>query len=248
VTITLDGQANDGEINVPNRLNENDNIQPDVEDVTGGDGDDSITGSPGDNQLDGGLGNDTLVGNGGDDALFGRAGADTLNATGAGSTLLDGGSGNDALISVDQSRDEDQCGSGTDGVSADGRDEVHGDCEVVKVTPPAQVVIGPVGVTKTGYITARISCPASEPSCVGVVKWKTSKRFGRIFIQAGQASYRVAGGRVAVVKALVPPKFRKVLHRAKKVGFSVTVTNVNATTGLSSTTTAKKTVKTKALH
>jgi Ca2+-binding RTX toxin-like protein len=216
--------------------------------VTGTDGADSLTGSPADNDLTGGDGNDTLVGNGGNDGLFGVRGADVLNAAGAGSTHLDGGDGNDTLVSQDATRDEDQCGAGTDSVQADGRDEVHGDCENVKVAPPGKVVIGKVSVTKTGYVLVRITCPATEPSCAGILTIKTKKKFGKIKLKLGNPSYRANGGKVAVVKALIPPKFRATLGKAKKVALTITVTNVNAVTGLSSSKSATKTVKTTVLR
>jgi Ca2+-binding RTX toxin-like protein len=56
VTVTLDGQANDGE------AGENDNAEASVENVTGGAGDDTLTGGDGDNVLTGGAGNDTIDG------------------------------------------------------------------------------------------------------------------------------------------------------------------------------------------
>ncbi|MEY2433489.1 MAG: hypothetical protein QOC92_3214, partial [Acidimicrobiaceae bacterium] len=246
ITVTLDGQANDGELASPNRLVENDTVGADVEDVFTGSADDTITGSPSDNELGGGSGNDTIVGNGGNDALFGSDGNDNLNGAGPnGSVHVDGGQGNDTIVIADLSRDEADCGAGTDSVSADARDEIHGDCETVQVTPPAQVVIGTVTVTKSGYVLVRVTCPATEPSCVGVVNIKTKKKIGKIILKLGSPSYRAAGGKVSVVKSTIPPAFRLALGKAKKVAIAVTVTNVNAVTGLSSTKSATKTVNTK---
>ncbi|MGO4670630.1 peroxidase family protein [Bosea sp. 2RAB26] len=47
-----------------------------IENVTGGSGDDSLTGNGGNNTLNGGLGNDTLNGGGGTDTMIGGAGDD----------------------------------------------------------------------------------------------------------------------------------------------------------------------------
>ena len=73
--ITLDGVADDGQSSPA----EQDNLGDDVEDVTGGSGDDFISGNALDNKLDGMLGADTLSGLGGRDELTGGPGYDTLN-------------------------------------------------------------------------------------------------------------------------------------------------------------------------
>jgi Ca2+-binding RTX toxin-like protein len=76
-----------------------------VENLTAGNGADTLignganntlTGGNGDDALDGGGGNDTLSGGNGNDLLQGGAGVDTLTA-GAGNDTLVGGSGNDQL-------------------------------------------------------------------------------------------------------------------------------------------------------
>jgi Ca2+-binding RTX toxin-like protein len=66
-------------------LGEHDTIAADVEDATGGNGNDLITGGGGDNYLVGGAGNDVIGGAGGDDDLD----------PGDGSDQLDGGTGED---------------------------------------------------------------------------------------------------------------------------------------------------------
>jgi Ca2+-binding RTX toxin-like protein len=60
-----------------------------IENVTGGGGNDELTGDGGVNLLGGGVGNDTLTGGGGNDTLSGGAGNDTFFAT-------EGGDGNDS--------------------------------------------------------------------------------------------------------------------------------------------------------
>ena len=86
LAVSLDGVANDGRVagrglDYP----ENDNVEPDVENVVGGAGDDSLSGSAGPNRL---------VGNGGDDMLRGGAGDDVLDG-GTGRDWMFGGFGND---------------------------------------------------------------------------------------------------------------------------------------------------------
>jgi Ca2+-binding RTX toxin-like protein len=81
VVVTLDTTANDGQ------SGETDKIAVDVENVSGGTGNDRLTGSNAANLLDGGGGDDTL--NGGD-------AADTLRG-GLGNDTLEGGNGNDTL-------------------------------------------------------------------------------------------------------------------------------------------------------
>ena len=67
-----------------------------VENVIGGDGNDTIVGSTAANQLDAGLGDDSLNGGDGNDTLLGGAGNDTLIG-GLGTDSLSGGVGNDTL-------------------------------------------------------------------------------------------------------------------------------------------------------
>ncbi|WP_380785607.1 VCBS domain-containing protein [Sphingomonas sp. R86521] len=67
-----------------------------IENVTGGSGNDVITGDNNANILNGGAGNDTLSGGGGNDTLNGGTGNDTLNG-GAGDDFLYGGDGVDQL-------------------------------------------------------------------------------------------------------------------------------------------------------
>jgi len=93
VNVTIDATANDGE------AGEADKVMTDVENVTGGAGDDVIVGSASDNVLAGGAGNDTLSGGLGNDTLRGGAGNDVMNGD-AGDDVFDEGSatsGNDQM-------------------------------------------------------------------------------------------------------------------------------------------------------
>lgn len=91
IVVSLDGGANDGHAAGGGKKAERDNVAADVENVSGGAGNDVLIGSVGKNTLKGGPGNDTLTGNGGDDLLVGGAGADRL----------DGGEGDDVLLAID---------------------------------------------------------------------------------------------------------------------------------------------------
>jgi uncharacterized delta-60 repeat protein len=98
LTISLDGIANDG------AAGEKDNIRIDVENVTGGNGNDVIYGSnafnhlfggPGDDRIYGRAGGDFLYGGPGRDALFGEDGDDRLISRDAFADFLAGGLGYD---------------------------------------------------------------------------------------------------------------------------------------------------------
>lgn len=88
LTITLDDAANDGE------NGERDNVETNVERVTGGAGGDRLIGDGGANTLIGGGGSDTLVGGGSGDSLQGGDGDDILDGS-SGADDVQGGSGND---------------------------------------------------------------------------------------------------------------------------------------------------------
>ena len=90
VNVRLDGLAGDGE------PGEGDNILPDVENVDGGAGSDTLIGSPLPNRLLGGAGADLLAGGDGDDFLYGEDEADFLFG-GGGNDFLLGGDGDDRI-------------------------------------------------------------------------------------------------------------------------------------------------------
>jgi Ca2+-binding RTX toxin-like protein len=101
VAVVLDAVATDGQ------AGELDKIMLDVENVTGGAGNDELTGSTLDNVLEGGIGNDTLSGGAGNDTLRGGADTDALNgdagndtfdeAADTGNDTLTGGAGTDTV-------------------------------------------------------------------------------------------------------------------------------------------------------
>ena len=89
VNVTLDAADNDGE------AEENDDVAGDIENATGGTGDDILTGNNDANVLRGGGGNDMLTGRPGVDAFFGDGGDDVLETRDGAQENVDCGEGND---------------------------------------------------------------------------------------------------------------------------------------------------------
>lgn len=122
VNVSLDGAANDtsgpcGSNGVISSVLETDDIEADVENVTGGAGADTITGSSSNNVIDGAGGRDTLGGG---------IGTDTLDA-GAGGAIMDGGAQADVFATTSTSQGTVTYASraapvlaSTDGVANDG--------------------------------------------------------------------------------------------------------------------------------
>jgi Ca2+-binding RTX toxin-like protein len=101
--ISLDNLANDG------AAGDSANVMADVENVTGGSGNDKIVGNPFANVLKGGAGNDTIYGGAGNDTLDGGSGRD----------MLFGQDGNDTLLAKDGRTDTLDGGTGFDKAQRD---------------------------------------------------------------------------------------------------------------------------------
>lgn len=117
LTVTVGATANDG------LTGELDNIQADVEIVTGGTGADTMTASTSVAiTFNGGAGDDILTGNGAADTLNGDAGNDTLAGAG-GNDTLNGGDGDDTFTEGTASNGGDvfNGGNGTDTVDYSAR-------------------------------------------------------------------------------------------------------------------------------
>ncbi len=85
-----------------------------IENVVGGQNNDTITGNSGNNVLDGQAGNDTIYGGIGNDTLYGGAGNDQLYG-GFGTDTVNGGAGNDVIYVLDgEYGDNVDGGGGTD--------------------------------------------------------------------------------------------------------------------------------------
>jgi Ca2+-binding RTX toxin-like protein len=139
VYVAIDGQGYDGEVG------EYDNVHTDVENLTGGLGNDVLAGSSaanviegngGSDILHGGAGKDVLFGgmvlnnaaknNTGIDSLFGDAGDDQLWAPSGGIGLMHGGADNDTLFGSKQSDDLYGDGGNDSLFGGDGNDNLYG--------------------------------------------------------------------------------------------------------------------------
>ena len=98
-TYQIDGTTVDGwafNIDLGSGSDQYGNTYSGIENIIGGDDDDTLTGDGEDNVFDGRAGADILSGGGGSDTLIGGTGSDTLSGD-AGDDSLDGGVGNDSL-------------------------------------------------------------------------------------------------------------------------------------------------------
>lgn len=95
ISVSLEGAPNDGSILAG--AVENDNVRPDVENITTGDSLDFVEGSPGANSIITGGGDDRIRSGAENDTIDSGAGADYVDA-GAGDDSIDGGVGADRII------------------------------------------------------------------------------------------------------------------------------------------------------
>ena len=103
VVVRIDDLANDGQ------AGEADNVRSDVENVTGGSGDDRLVGSAGANDLIGGPGDDVIDGGAGPDIMAGGPGTDTVDYSGR---------TNPVSVSLDERANDGEAGEGDDVLSA----------------------------------------------------------------------------------------------------------------------------------
>lgn len=145
LTINLDGLANDG------AKGENDLIFADIENLSGGSGNDSITGTSSANFLNGFGGNDSIFGLGGNDNISGGAGDDSMDG-GSGNDQLDGGTGADVFIGGAGTDTAGYFGRGEnlvirmDNIANDGapreRDNVRNDNEIIQGGSGSDLIVG----------------------------------------------------------------------------------------------------------
>jgi Ca2+-binding RTX toxin-like protein len=204
VRVSADGIADDGE------AGEGDNVGTDVENLTGGDGDDVLRGNDGPNTLRGGNGADQLVGLAGGDELLGGNGADSLDG-GEGRDAFDGGPGADVLRSRDAAApDRVRCGAADDTVFAGPEDDAEPNCEVVSLG--AGATGGKVKVTGRGVATVSVACPAVEgAACSGTATLRDAG--GR---SLGSRAFTVAAGATAKLKVKLSRSARKRLGRGSR--------------------------------
>jgi RTX calcium-binding nonapeptide repeat (4 copies) len=117
VFVSLDGVRNDGE------AGELDDVRPNVENVTAGDGNDTLTGNGVANDLQAFGGNDTLHGLGGNDTLL----------LGSGNNGGFGGAGNDVISARNGEIDNIDCGDNTDTAIRDSSENFVRGCETSQI-------------------------------------------------------------------------------------------------------------------
>ena len=252
MTISLDGQANDG------APGEGDNIGSDFERIDGTDADDVFTGSAGgDNfhggggsdEIHGGDGGDDLAGDGGDDRVFGDAGNDIVEGT-YGADLVDGGPGSDQiygdiancsvfcnfdadqLFARDGERDVVDCGGGADTAQVDALDVVAF-CSVVDRpgqvgppprSPPAQ--LSPLTGRQVGQAQGAAQDAASpfRFKCAAACKVTATLSYKGKKLGAGRKTLRRAGTARVVVRIAKKSRARVRRLKGKKLTLRVKVT------------------------
>ena len=189
--ITLDGVRNDGDA----RAGERDSAREGFDRVVAGAGSDFLLGREG---------NDELIGGGGGDVLEGRRGDDRF----------DGGPGIDQVRARDLSADTIACGSETDSVAADARDNVAADCE--RVRRVASVTVSLAGPARSPTLLVHIACPASAfKSCNGRLLVRTAARVrtrsGPRVLTVGHRTFGVAANSTRVVGVRIRAAGRRIV-------------------------------------
>ena len=222
----LQGDRDDGE------PGERDQIDDDVEDLTGGRANDRLTGNVVDNTLRGGRGSDVIDGGGGDDELAaqldtfepgrqrsrdrirGGSGRDTIGGS-AGSNRLSGGPspdvihagrGNDRISARDGRLDRIACGRGRDRARLDGVDYFADRCERVRRSfLPAAVPLdlGSSG-RHGGTAFVEVGCPRDAPR----------RCRGRVLLEdLGSRRFRIRHGRQRRIAIELPERSVPLLRR-----------------------------------
>ncbi|HEX8084002.1 MAG TPA: calcium-binding protein [Solirubrobacteraceae bacterium] len=193
VSVDTDGAADDG------ASLEGDNAHTDIENLTGGSGNDTLVGDGGPNVLRGLAGADTLRGGGGDDTLEGfgvtgpfaaiieadvEDGADDLDGEGGGD-LIRANDGDDKIEARDGSADDLACGAGNDTGRGDAVDTISADCEGIAlpvempaeppIVPPVETPPAPPPVT-TPPVTIPPVPPAAAPPISRLLSLPSSRR------------------------------------------------------------------------
>lgn len=274
VTVTLGGEANDGE------PNEGDDLRS-IGRVLGGSGNDVLAGSSSDETLSGGPGDDVLSGAGGADQLDGGAGVDTF----------DGGSGADVLRARDGVAESGSCGPDVDLYEIDAVDTLTEDCEgyVPGTTgtdglPGSGTTAGgaagninsvfttPIALTidprpapfdgERGIVSVSVQCPAGlAAGCVGTVTLAIVEAGGKSRVVAsrrrkltrvGSKGFKVRGGARKTLPVRLSRRGRRSLAKRRRAKLQLTValqtpagTSVKTTTLTVERRVARKTKKPK---
>ena len=212
-------------------------MTPDIENVTGGSG------------------NDALKGGGGPNILIGGDSADTIDGL-AGTDEIHGGPGADVLQTQDGTIDTVTCGAGNDSLNRDPQDVVTADCEDVVggggfVEPGslgeggggggsgfAPDIIGAgtsIVVGKNGIFRLRLKCPKrSAKRCKGKITLKTKapKKAGKKAassakkkkvkrIKIGSAKYTIKRGKKKWVRVKLSKRGRVLIAEVRKLKVTV---------------------------
>ncbi len=207
---------------------ERDTVASDVENVTGGQGADTLIGSEGPNQLDGGPGADVIDG---------RGGADSLQ----------GGPGADAIHSRDGAADTVDCGGEGDQVDADPIDIVT-NCETAAALSPTgtpgagspggalsqllgvvSLPSAPVRLSIAGRLNFTVTCPSDSSGgrCQGTIALEraarpSARRSGHLALaarrrhtrsQIGDQEYSILAGRSQRVSVRISSVERRRITR-----------------------------------
>jgi hypothetical protein len=223
VTVTLDGEANDG---LPG---EGDNVRNDIEYVTGGPGADTLVGNDFRNHLDGAGGADRVYGGRGPDQLTGGAGAD----------LLDGGAGGDRLDALEPdgaaAPDRLFCDDGWDEAVGDAQDGIPADCEQYSVdgrshrnrptaasgTPPGLPAIVAPTVRVRGRTAILVAGCSESAGCSGTIQLNAplpGRRGGAAGEPAtlARGAFTARAGQVVVVRLKLSARARKLLGSIRR--------------------------------
>ena len=207
-------------------------IDGNVENLTGGSGDDKLVGNGGANVIDGGPGTDLIDGGKGNDRLIGNTGSDGINQfvnlgtavapkfsvdttpAADGVDTIRGDAGNDSLSSVDGVKDDVVvCGSGEDKAAIDLLDPTAAaDCETQQ---RAQIDTHPVThvlrrAQQGRRLTLTVTCPKLQSKQMGnACKGTAVIRKGRNGATLGSTRYSIRQGRSGKVTVTLRTATRK---------------------------------------
>src|SRR5215210_1351904 len=228
VSVSVDGQANDGEAGEGDNVIsvEKFTVTADHATVVGSDAADdifveanssTIKGMGGNDRLRAYDGNDTIEGGDGDDYLEGGFGNDVLTC-GPGKVVFQGDRtetsavfavGNDQIFARDGVSEQVSCGLGSDTAQVDGSDVVDSTCESVDRGPGGGGVFGPKTLVTLKLAVGKI--PASGPIAIRVANANSFAITGSV---SGQTTKAIATARKKRVK--LKAKSFKVAANSKK--------------------------------
>ena len=252
VSVSVDGQPNDGEVGEGDNVIavEKIRVTADQATIVGSDANDdffveangsTIKGLGGNDRLVAYDGNDTIEGGDGDDYLEGGFGNDVLTG-GAGVDLFQGDRtasnvfavGNDQIFARDGVGEQVSCGLGSDKAEVDNRDVVDASCEAIDRSGGGDGAFGAKTLVTLRLAVGKI--PARGPIAIRVVNANSFAITGAVSGQTTKAvatarkkrvklkakSFKVAANSRKTVKLKVPASLRRVLKRTGKLSLQLT--------------------------